>query len=94
MPLISIRYSRIARIYRIKAKAFEDQFDEGVDITHALDLTKARRVSQTQKRINVDFSIWMIEALDREAGRLGVTWQSIIKVWLAERLKKTTPTRS
>ncbi len=70
----------------MKAKTFEQQFDEGVDLTNSLDLSKARRVRQVQKRVNVDFPTWMIDSLDREASKLGVTRQSIIKVWLAERL--------
>ena len=73
----------------IKAKDFEQQFDENVDITTMLDLSKSKRVLQEQKRVNVDFPTWMIESLDREAGKLGVTRQSIIKVWLAERLEKS-----
>jgi hypothetical protein len=73
----------------MKAKNFETQFDEGVDITGALDLSKAKRVLQKQKRVNVDFPTWMIESLDREATKLGVTRQSVIKVWLAERLELT-----
>lgn len=72
----------------MKAKDFEKQFDDGVDITASLDLSNAKRVLQEQKRVNVDFPTWMIESLDREAGKLGVTRQSIIKVWLAERLEK------
>ena len=71
----------------MKAKKFEQQFDEGVDITASLDLSKATRVLQEQKRVNVDFPTWMIDSLDREAGKIGVTRQSIIKVWLAERLE-------
>lgn len=71
----------------MKAKKFEQQFDEGVDITASLDLSKAKRVLQEQRRVNVDFPTWMIDSLDREAGKLGVTRQSIIKVWLAERLE-------
>lgn len=73
----------------MKAKDFEQKFDENYDITTSLDLSKARRVLQGQKRVNVDFPTWMIEALDREAEKLGVTRQSIIKVWLAERLEKS-----
>jgi hypothetical protein len=72
----------------MKAKNFEQQFDEDIDITALLDVSKAKRVLQEQKRVNVDFPTWMIESLDREAGRLGVTGQSVIKVWLAERLEK------
>ena len=73
----------------MKAKKFEQQFDEGVDITASLDLSKAKRVLQEQRRVNVDFPAWMIDSLDREASKLGVTRQSVIKVWLAERLEAT-----
>lgn len=57
----------------MKAKDFDQQFDEDVDITQSLDLSKTKRVLQEQKRVNVDFPTWMIESLDREAGILGVT---------------------
>jgi biotin operon repressor len=73
----------------MKAKKFDADFDSGKNITKALDLSKARRPLQVQKRVNVDFPTWMIESLDKEASRLGVTRQSIIKVWLAERLEQT-----
>ncbi len=73
----------------MKANNFDKQFDEGADVTASLDLTKAKRVLQAQKRVNVDFPTWMIDSLDREAGKLGVTRQSIIKVWLAERLEES-----
>jgi hypothetical protein len=74
----------------MKAKKFEQQFEEDVDITASLDLSKAKRVLQEQKRVNVDFPTWMIDSLDREASKLGVTRQSVIKIWLAERLEATT----
>jgi hypothetical protein len=77
----------------MKAKKFDTDFDGGKDVTAALDLAKARRPLQEQKRVNVDFPSWMIESLDREASRLGVTRQSIIKVWLAERLAQTASER-
>lgn len=73
----------------IKAKEIEKKFDEGEDISKYLDLSKARRPEQEQKRVNVDFPLWMIRLLDKEARRLGVPRQSIIKVWVAERLEKT-----
>lgn len=78
----------------MKAKKFDSDFDSGKDITGSLDLSKAKRPKQEQKRVNVDFPKWMIELLDREAGRLGVTRQSIIKVWLAERLEQSASNRS
>jgi hypothetical protein len=71
----------------MKAKDFDKKFDEGVGITDALDLSKARRPLQAQRRVNVDFPAWMIDSLDREASKLGVTRQSVIKIWLAERLE-------
>ena len=78
------------KVKSMKAKDFERQFDDNVDITASLDLTKAKRILQEQRRVNVDFPAWMVESLDREAGKLGVTRQSIIKVWLAERLESRT----
>ena len=71
----------------MKAKKFDSDFESGKDITGSLDLSKIKRPNQTQKRVNVDFPIWMIESLDKEASRMGVTRQSIIKIWLAERLE-------
>lgn len=59
-----------------------------VGLRAPLDLSQARRPGHEQRRVNVDFPVWMIESLDREAKRLGVTQQSIIKVWIAERLER------
>ncbi|MGY8739005.1 MAG: type II toxin-antitoxin system BrnA family antitoxin [bacterium] len=72
----------------MKAKQFDKKFDSGEDITKYLDVSKAHRPEQEQRRVNVDFPIWMIQSLDKEAKRLGVPRQSVIKVWVAERLDK------
>jgi hypothetical protein len=72
----------------MKANEFDHRFDEGEDVTADLDLSKIRRPAQEQRRVNVDFPVWMIESLDREARRLGITRQSIIKVWISERLER------
>tara|TARA_R110000782_G_scaffold270344_1_gene370432 strand:- start:1967 stop:2233 length:267 start_codon:yes stop_codon:yes gene_type:complete len=75
----------------MKAKSLDKKFDDNQsDIVDELDLSTIKRPNQTQKRVNVDFPTWMIESLDKEASRLGVTRQSIIKVWLAERLEQST----
>ncbi len=71
----------------MKAEQLDDIFDSGADVLPHLDLSTVRRLNLEQKRVNVDLPIWMIQNLDREADRVGVTRQSIIKVWLAERLK-------
>ena len=71
----------------MKAKKFDSDFENNKNVTGALDLSKIRRPNQEQRRVNVDFPTWMIDSLDREAARLGVTRQSIIKVWLAEKLE-------
>lgn len=73
----------------MKAEEFDTTFDKGQDVTSALDLDKARRPGQEQRRANVDLPVWMIEGLDREARRLGVTRQAVIKVWVAERLERS-----
>lgn len=73
----------------MKAKAFDKKFDDDeADIIEDLDLSTVKRPNQSQRRVNVDFPAWMIESLDKEASRVGVTRQSIIKVWLAERLEE------
>ncbi len=74
----------------MKAREIDKKFDQGEDISKYLHLSKARRPEQEQKRVNVDFPVWMIQQLDKEAKRLGVPRQSIIKVWVAERLEKVS----
>jgi hypothetical protein len=72
----------------MRADEFDQKFDDGEDVTGDLDLTAARRPGLEQRRVNVDFPEWMIESLDREARRLGVTRQAVIKIWIAERLER------
>ena len=74
----------------MKAEEFDRKFDEGEDVSQYLDVSKARRPVQEQRRVNVDFPLWMIHLLDKEAKRLGVPRQSIIKLWIFERLKKAS----
>ena len=74
----------------MKAKEFDKKFDAGEDITKYLDLLKAKRPCHEQKRVNVDFPVWMIESLDREASRLGVPRQSLIKMLIARHLDKAS----
>jgi len=78
----------------MKARQFDRDFDAGKDVLGELDLGKARRIKQQARRVNVDFPVWMIEELDKEANRLGVTRQSIIKVWLSERLERARDGRA
>ena len=78
----------------MKAKDFDKKFDENkADILDNLDLSTIKRPNQTQKRVNVDFPSWVIDSLDKEARRIGVTRQSIIKLWLVERLEENLLTR-
>ena len=72
---------------KTKATSFDKKFDDGENVIAQLDLSKARRPAEEQKRINMDVPVWMLAALDREAKRLGVSRQSVIKMWLAERLQ-------
>ena len=72
----------------MKAEDLDKKFDNGENITEYLDLENIRRPGQEQKRVNVDFPEWMIHSLDKEAKKLGVPRQSIIKIWIAERLKE------
>lgn len=70
----------------ITTKEFDERFDNGEDVSEYLDWSKARRPNQEPQRVNVDFPAWMVRDLDKEAGRLGVTRQSLIKMWIAEKL--------
>ncbi len=78
----------------ITAKEFDKKFNNGEDITEYLDFSNAMRLKDIKKlktetkKVNVDFPEWIIESLDQEAKKIGVTRQSIIKVWIAERLKE------
>lgn len=73
---------------KMKATTFDRKFDAGDKITDQLDLSKARRAGTEAKRVNVDFPTWMVQSIDHEARRLGVTRQSLIKLWLADRLEQ------
>lgn len=75
----------------MKASDFDKKFDDGAeDVVGDLDMSSMTRPNKEQKRVNVDFPLWMVNSLDREASRLGVTRQSIIKMWIAERLEKVS----
>jgi hypothetical protein len=76
----------------MKAEEFDKKFDDGEDVTELLDLSRARRVREEPKRVNVDFPIWMVESLDKESRRLRVPRQSLIKMWIAEKLEKLSQT--
>ena len=94
--IISVRRCRKTRrkiMKTITAKEFDEKFDNGEDISEYLDFSKATRPNALKtdtKKVNVDFPQWIIESLDKEAKKIGVTRQSIIKVWIAERLKEET----
>ncbi|MDP8245653.1 MAG: hypothetical protein P9L94_16330 [Candidatus Hinthialibacter antarcticus] len=74
----------------MKARELDKQFDEGRSIKKHLVVSESKKPNQEQKRVNVDFPVWMIQQLDQEAKRLGVPRQSIIKIWVAERLEKVS----
>jgi len=72
---------------KISATEFDRIFDDGKeDVLQYCDLTAVRKVNPKPKRVNVDFPAWMVGALDKESMRLGVTRQSLIKMWLSEKL--------
>jgi len=71
----------------MKAKEFDKTFDAGGSVLKYLDVEHATRPGREQKRVNVDFPAWMVSRLDKEAQRLGVPRQSLIKMWIAEKLQ-------
>lgn len=72
----------------ITAEEFDKKFDDGEDISEYLDWSSARRINQEPQRVNIDFPRWVVNRLDLESKRLGVTRQALIKIWIAERLEK------
>ena len=72
----------------MKAEEFDKKFDKGEDVTKYLDFSKARRPGREQRRVNVDFPIWMIQCLDKEAQHLGVARQALIKMVIAQHIEK------
>ena len=74
--------SKTRRVKRITAEEFDRKADNGEDITPYLDFKKAVVVM----RVNVDFPAWMVKRLDREATKLNISRQAVIKMWLHDRL--------
>ena len=70
---------------KTKAKDFDEAFDRGEDVTKYLDKSKVRRVNEELRRVNIDFPAWVISSLDKESRRLGITRQSLVKMWIAEK---------
>ena len=73
---------------KVKAKDFDAAFDRGEDVSKFLDKSKTRRVNAELKRVNIDFPVWVVSSLDKEARRLGITRQSLVKMWIAEKFKQ------
>mgnify|MGYP006429008445 FL=1 len=73
--------------HTITAEELDRRFDDGEDITEFLNLDQAFRPNLEQRRVNLDLPNWMIASLDQEAKRVGVTRQSIMKIWMSERIK-------
>ena len=72
----------------MKGKDFDKKFEFGQDLTDNLDLSGSRRVNQEPKRVNIDFPVWVVEQLDKQSKRLGISRQALVKVWVAEKLKE------
>jgi hypothetical protein len=70
----------------INAEEFDVLFEQGSDIVEYLSVEKAERPGLKQRRVSVDFPAWMVQALDREAKRMGITRQSVIKYWISEKI--------
>ena len=82
-----VRTNEVELMTKTIAKTFDARFDGGEDIDAFVDWTKMRRPGRETRRVNVDFPAWVVEALDRETQRLAVTRQTLVKLWIAERLE-------
>lgn len=79
----------VTKKWPTSAEEFDAMFDNGEDISHLVDWSSAQRPGMKSRRVNVDFPAWMVQQLDRESQKRGVTRQALIKMWLADRLEKT-----
>ncbi len=77
---------------KITAEEFDALFDSGADISEHVDWSAATRPGLETRRVNVDFPAWVVTGLDRQAKRLGVTRQALIKMWIAERVEAKSQT--
>jgi hypothetical protein len=78
----------------ITTEEFDRRFDRGEDVSAFLDWSKERRPGLEPRRVNVDLPEWMISELDKQAALIGVTRQSIMKVWLSDRIKEEADERA
>ena len=72
---------------KIKTEDLDSKFDRGEDIMEYVDVSSARRINREVKRVNIDFPTWVVHKLDNEAQKLGVTRQSLVKMWIAEKIR-------
>ncbi len=72
----------------ITAKELDEKFDNGEDVSEYFDFSKARRLNELPQRVNIDFPKWVVNRLDAEAKRLGVSRQALVKMWIAEKFEK------
>lgn len=70
----------------LSAARLDEMHDAGENLSPYLDFTQARRPGREVQRVNVDFPIDLLHAIDREAKRIGVTRQAFIKLRLADSL--------
>ncbi len=85
------RSKKKENIKPITAAELDEKFDRGEDVTPYFDWENAVVV----KKVNVDFPSWMVDDLDREALKLNISRQAVIKMWLRDRLDpKGLKTRS
>jgi hypothetical protein len=70
----------------MKTEDLDRKFDDGEEVLQYFDTATIKRPGLEINHVDVDFPQWMLEAIDREAQRLGIQRQAVIKTWIAERL--------
>lgn len=72
----------------MKAKDLDRLFDEGKeDVLQYFDLEQAERPNLVPVDVDLSLPRWLVNRLDQEALRLGVSRQSLITIWLADRIE-------
>lgn len=68
------------------SQQIDELFDSGGEVLPYADESTFERPRQAQRRMSVDMTVPMISRLDGYAEEYGVTRQSLVEIWLAERL--------
>ena len=70
---------------KLSARQFDEDFDKDRDVSKYVDF-KSMKAHYPVQRVNVDIPKDILQKVDQEAARVGVTRTALFKIWIAEHL--------